>query len=126
MTTEGSDDLSNNPDEALRRWYQGYLAPANSDSQLTGGSFPPLNRIGEIFDRWFDRRRDDLRALLCGKLGYAGVDSRKKDVAGISTVAVISATLASAHFAAEIDPLATAAVLVSRHLLDSLCDGYTG
>src|SRR5215467_15900058 len=87
------------PDDALRLWYTGYLAPASSDSQLTGGHFPPLDRIGEIFDRWFNRRREELRALLCEKLGYAGFEPSRKRIVEIGLVATVAAALASAHFA---------------------------
>ncbi len=114
--------LMADPDGALRQWYQTFMAPANDESVLTGGPIPPLGQIGEIFDQWFERRRDDLRTTLCDKLRYAKLESRRRETIEISTVAVIAAALISSHLAGQIDPVATAVVMMSRRSLDRLCD----
>jgi hypothetical protein len=114
--------LIEDPDEALRQWYQTFMAPANDESVLTGGPIPALGHIGEIFDQWFERRRADLRTALCEKLGYAGLESNKREALEISTVAIISTALISSHLAGQIDPVATAVVMMSRRSLDHLCD----
>ena len=114
--------LIEDPDEALQRWYQAFMAPANDESTLTGGPLPPLSQIGEIFDQWFERRRADLRAVLCQKLRYVKLQPHKREALEITTVAVVSAALLSSHLAGQIDPVATAVLLMSRRSLDRLCD----
>ena len=48
MTEQDFRQLIDDPDEALARWYQGFMAPANTDSMLTGGALPSAGKIGEI------------------------------------------------------------------------------
>jgi hypothetical protein len=122
VSDENVMSLIEDPDEALRRWYQTFLAPANDESVLTGGPIPSLGHIGEIFDQWFERRRVDLRAALCEKLQYAKLESHKREAIEIGTVAIISTALISSHLAGQIDPVATAVVMMSRRSLDRLCD----
>jgi hypothetical protein len=114
--------LMADPDGALRQWYQTFMAPANDESVLTGGPIPPLAQIGEIFDKWFERRRADLRTALCDKLRYAKLESHRRETIEISTVAIVEAALISSHLAGQIDPVATAVVMMSRRSLDRLCD----
>lgn len=117
--------LLEDPDEALRRWYQTFMAPANSESTLTGGPLPALGQIGNIFDQWFDRRRADLRLLLCEKLRYARLHEHGRESLEIATIALVSTVLVSSHFVGQADPVATAVLLISRRSLDRLCDGFT-
>lgn len=119
---EDAQSLMEDPDEALRRWYQTFMAPANDESTLTGGPLPPLSQIGEIFDQWFERRRADLRTALCEKLHYAQLHQHKRESLEITTIAVVSAALISSHLAGQVDPVATAVLLMSRRSLDRLCD----
>lgn len=81
----------------------------------------PLSQIGEIFDQWVERRQADLRAVLCDKLRYVKLRQGARETVEITTVAVVSAALISSHLAGQIDPVATAAVLMSRRSLDRLC-----
>lgn len=113
--------LIDDPDEALQRWYQTFMTSANDESTLTGGLLPPLSQIGEIFDQWVERRQADLRAVLCDKLRYVKLRQGARETVEITTVAVVSAALISSHLAGQIDPVATAAVLMSRRSLDRLC-----
>jgi hypothetical protein len=122
VADENVEALIEDPDEALRQWYRGFMAPAGEGNVLTGGPIPPIGQIGEIFDRWLERRQDQLRVAICEKLRYAQLNSNKREAVEISTVAVVSAALLSTHFAAQIDPVATAVVLLSRRSLDRLCD----
>lgn len=121
-TDENVQHLIEDPNEALQRWYRSFMAPANQESTLTGGSLPSLSQIGEIFDHWFERRRADLRALLCQKLKYIKLHPRTRESVEIATVAAVSAVLASSHLAGQVDPVTTAALLMSRRSLDRLCD----
>jgi hypothetical protein len=122
VTEQDFRQLIDDPDEALARWYQGFMAPANADSTLTGGALPTAGKIGEIFDQWFERRRTDLRAVLCEKLRYGKLTGGRREAAEITTIAVVSAALVSSHLAGQVDPVATAVVLMSRRSLDRLCD----
>jgi hypothetical protein len=122
MMDEDPQLLLEDQDEALRRWYQSFMAPANEESTLTGGILPSPEQIGDIFDQWFDRRRDELRAVLCEKLRWAKMQPPSREALEITTIAVMSAALISSHLASQIDPVATAVLLMSRRRLDRLCD----
>ncbi len=121
MADEDFKTLIEDPDEALLQWYQGFMAPASDDNVLTGGPIPTIGQIGQIFDQWFERRRDELRRLLCDKINYVKLTDNKRETLEVSMVAVISAALLSTHLAGQIDPVATAAVLLTRRSLDRLC-----
>jgi hypothetical protein len=121
-TDEDVQRLIEDPDKALQQWYQGFMAPANEESTLTGGTLPPLSQIGEIFDQWFERRRTDLRVLLCQKLRYVKLESHTRETLEIATVTAVSAALISSPLARQIDPVATGVLLMSRRSLDRLCD----
>lgn len=116
--------LLDNSDETLQRWYERFLSEEDSELILAGGESPPPDRIREIFDRWFDRRRNLLRVLLCGRLGYGSLSSGKRTTGEIAVIAVVSSILASSPLPEAVDPLLTATILVGRHKLDRLCDGY--
>jgi hypothetical protein len=122
MADDNVISLIQDPDEALRQWYQTFMAPANDEGVLTGGPIPQLGQIGKIFDEWFERRHADLRTVLCDKLRYAKLKSQRREAVEISTVAIVSAALVSSHLAGQIDPVATAVVMMTRRSLDHLCD----
>jgi hypothetical protein len=113
--------LVRDPDEALRRWYQNFMTPAGEENVLTGGPSVPIDQIAEIFDLWFERRRDELRDALCDKLRDAELQADRPETLDTSTVSMIAKTLSSTRFAGQIDPIATAVVMMSRRLLDRLC-----
>lgn len=116
--------LLDNSDDTLQQWYQRFLSAEDSELILAGDDSPPPDRIGGIFDRWFDRRRDMLRALLCGRLRYGSLSSAKRATGEIAVVALVSSIIASASLPDAVDPLLTATLLVGRHKLDRLCDGH--
>jgi hypothetical protein len=113
--------LLDNREEALARWYERLMAVDDEGLILAGGYQPPAARLQEIFDRWFARRRGQLRELLCSRLGYAEVSETRKELGEIAAVTIVTTLLASASDQLQVDPLATAAVLVSRRYLDLLC-----
>jgi len=121
MADEDVQILISDPDQALIQWYQGFMSPASGESTLTGGPLPSLDKLGSIFEQWVDRRRDDLRSLLCEKFGYIRMQPVRREVMEITVVAAISAVIASSHLGGQVDPVATAALLLSRRSLDGLC-----
>lgn len=122
MASEGIEELISDPDKALQQWYEGFMAPANNEGTLTGGPLPSLQSIGSIFEQWFERRREDLRLLLCEKLQYIKMQPGRREAMEIAIVAAVSAIIASSHLGSQVDPVATAALLLSRRSLDGLCD----
>lgn len=126
MADEDFQALIADPDRALEQWYQGFMSPANGESTLTGGPLPSFNRIGVIFEQWVERRRDELRSLLCEKLRYIQLQPARREAMEIAVVAAVSALIASSHLANQVDPVATAALLLSRRSLDGLCDKPEG
>lgn len=114
--------LLEDPEQALRRWYVAVTPTKDPALVLTGGGGPSLRRIREVFDEWFSRRREDFRIIICEQLRYAQVAENTKEIGEISLVAVVSSALAASTWGSQIDPIATAAILVSTRVLNSLCD----
>jgi|SRR5215469_6399419 len=119
---EDVQHLLDSPDEALARWYRTFMAPASDGSTLTGGPLPPLSQISAIFDQWCERRRAELRAALCERLRYVRMQPHRRETLEIAAVAAVSAALISSHLAEQVEPMATAVLLISRRSLDRLCD----
>lgn len=113
------------PDETLRRWYAQYLA-AEEDPELilTAGDGPSPGQLGNLFDRWFDGCRDRLRVALCHRLHYARLGERGKQLGEVAMVALVTTLLHDVAAELIVDPLSTAAVLVTRRRLDDLCAGH--
>ena len=122
MADEDIQVLISDPDQALQQWYQGFMSPANTGSTLTGGPLPSLEKISDVFEQWFERRRNELRSLLCEKLQYMKLQPARRETLEITIVATVSALIAASHFGNQVDPVATAALLLSRRSLDGLCD----
>lgn len=116
--------LLDNSDDTLQRWYERFLSEEDSELILAGGESPPPDRIRAIFDRWFERRRTVFRVLLCGRLGYGSLSSGKRTTGEIALIAAVSSILATSPLPDAVDPLLTATILVGRHKLDQLCDGF--
>jgi hypothetical protein len=116
--------LLDNSDDTLQRWYERFLSEEDSELILAGGESPPPDRIRAIFDRWFERRRTVFRALLCGRLGYGSLSSGTRTTGEIALIATVSSILATSPLPDAVDPLLTATILVGRHKLDQLCDGF--
>ncbi|MEU8285867.1 hypothetical protein AB0C01_16185 [Micromonospora sp. NPDC048905] len=117
------DALLADPDEALRRWYAGYLAgEEDPDLILSGGHLPSPAKIQEFFAQWLHSHRNQLQRLLCEQVRYARLSDRTKQLSELALIALIAGTLSKAGTNdMVVDPLATAAVLVTRRHLDSLC-----
>lgn len=122
MSDEEIQELISDQDKALRQWYQGFMAPANDGYTLTGGPLPSLRDIGAIFDKWFERRREELRILLCEKLQYMKIRPGGREALEITVVGTVASIIASSHLAHQVEPVATAALLLSRRSLDGLCN----
>lgn len=122
MADEDLQALISDPNKALEQWYRGFMSPANGESTLTGGPLPSFDKIGIIFEQWVERRRDELRSLLCEKLRYARLQPARREAMEITIVAAMSTLIATSHLANQVDPVATAALLLSRRSLDGLCD----
>lgn len=113
--------LLEDPEQALRQWYVSVTPTKDPELVLTGGAGPSPRRIREIFDEWLFRRREDFRAIICEQLGYAQVEEKTKDIGEVALVAIVSSALAASPWGAQIDPIATAVILVSTRALNSLC-----
>ncbi|MGI5148638.1 hypothetical protein ACQEVC_20035 [Plantactinospora sp. CA-294935] len=110
------------PGEALRLWYAQYLAAEEDpDLILAGGGRPSPGQLAEFFDRWLDSSRDRLRIVLCERLRYARLGERSKQVGEVALVGLVATLLTDVAAELVIDPLSTAAVLVVRRRLDTLC-----
>ncbi|MFY1672199.1 hypothetical protein ACN27G_19895 [Plantactinospora sp. WMMB334] len=108
------------PDEALRRWYAQYLAAEEEpDLILAGGGRP--GQLGEFFDGWLKESRDRLRVVLCERLRYARFSERGKQLGEVALVGLVATLLTDVAAELVIDPLSTAAVLVIRRQLDTIC-----
>jgi hypothetical protein len=114
--------LLRSPDAALLKWYVSVTRPKDDHLILAGGRAPSTSRIGEIFDQWFERRWSDIRDLVCARLGYERTRARGREVGEAALVAIVASALMATHLAGQIDPLATAAILVSRRSLDNRCE----
>lgn len=113
------------PDETLRRWYARYLtAEEDPELILTSGDEPSPEQLGKLFDRWFDGCRERLRVALCQRLHYARLGERGKQLGEVALVALIATLLRDVAAELIVDPLSTAAVLVTRRRLDDLCAGH--
>ena len=110
------------PDETLRRWYAQYLA-AEEDPELilTAGGVPAPGQIGDLFDRWLNGCKARLRIALCERLRYARFGERGKQLGEVALVALVATLLTDVAAELVVDPLSTAAVLVTRRQLDNLC-----
>jgi hypothetical protein len=115
--------LLEDPERALRQWYVSVTPTKDPELVLTGGGGPSANRIREIFDEWLSRRREDFRIVICEQLRYAQAKGDAKEIGEISLVAVVSSALAASKWGSQIDPIATAAILVSTRILNRLCAG---
>jgi hypothetical protein len=113
--------LLEDPEQALRQWYISVTPSKDPELVLTGGAGPSPRRMREIFDEWFSRRREDFKKVICERLGYAQVEDNTKDMGEIALVAIVSSALAASPWGAQIDPIATAAILVSTRALNGLC-----
>jgi len=113
--------LLDDSDQALRQWYISVTPTKNPELVLTGGAGPSSSRMREIFDGWVARRRDALRTIICEDLGYSKLSRKARQISEISIVASVSSALAVSPWKDQIDPLATAAILVSTRALDTLC-----
>lgn len=122
MANEDIEALISDQDMALQQWYQGFMSPANPESTLTGGPHPSFEKISDIFQQWFERRRNELRGLLCEKLQYMKLQPARLETLEITIVATVSTIIATSHLSGQVDPVATAALLLSRRSLDELCD----
>jgi hypothetical protein len=116
--------LLNDQDVTLEQWFDRFMVTEEPDLVLAGGERPPPHRIREIFDRWFERSQDRLRHLLCGRLGYGELSQAERSTREITVVAVVASAIAVSPMPEAVDPMLTAALLVSRQKLDTLCDGY--
>lgn len=110
------------PDDLLRRWYRQYLA-AEEDPELilTAGAAPPPQQIGQLFDRWFEGCRSLLRTTLCERLRYARLGEGSRQLGEVALVALVTTLLNDVAAELVVDPLSTAAVLITRRRLDHLC-----
>lgn len=98
------------------------MAPAEDpDLILSSGQIPAPREIGELFNRWFEGSRIQLRAALCERLRYARLSEGTKQVTEIALVALVATLLTDVASDLLIDPVTTAAVLVTRRRLDALC-----
>jgi hypothetical protein len=110
---------------ALVQWYEKYMAPDEDPELILAGiPIPPASRIAEIFHRWFDNNQAYLHALLCEKVRYGTISDSIRDKGEIATIAAVAVVLASSGHA-EVDPIATAVLLVTRKYLDQLCQDGT-
>jgi hypothetical protein len=122
MEEDNIRGLLEDPEQAFRQWYVSVTPTKDPELVLTGGGGPSLRRIREVFDEWFSRRREDFRIVICEQLRYAQVAENTKEISEISLVAVVSSALAASPWGSQINPIATAAILVSTRVLNSLCD----
>lgn len=126
MNDADIEQLLADQDGALRRWYVSVTPSADPNLVLTSGSGDPSNRrIRELFNSWFARRRDGLQRVICDDLGYRRVSQNRKGVGETALVAAVSSALTISPWADQIDPVATAAILVSTRMLDTLCSAGT-
>ncbi|WP_436521937.1 hypothetical protein [Actinoplanes sp. HUAS TT8] len=121
-----SDDVFNryieDPDLALKTWYASYVSPdADPDLILTSGDDPDPNNLRDFFDRWFSKFEGQLRVAICQGLRYERLGSGSKQLGEVALVAAVAALLAHQSGTIPVDPVATAAVLVTRRKLDKLC-----
>lgn len=114
--------LLENQDETLARWFRSFMSTEEPDLILTGGQ-PSAGRVGEVFDRWCRRSREQLRRLLCDQLRYRTLTADQRSYGEVATVAVVAACLVASPLPQAVDPVATAVLLVTRRSLDGLCDG---
>lgn len=119
MTDEEIKKLLDDPDSALTRWYDGFMTPADPRIKLTGGPTPPPKRIMEIFDTWLSSRRSALREALCGRFNGAALERHERTE--IALVTALSVVIATIHLPEQVDPLATATLLVATRSLSRLC-----
>jgi hypothetical protein len=112
-------------DGTLARWFAAFMAAEEPGLILTGGDTPSPGRIGQVFDRWVRRSRDQLRRLLCDRLRYRSLTADQRSYGEVATVAAVASCLAASRLPQAVDPVATAALLVARRALDGLCDGAT-
>lgn len=117
--------LLEDPEQALRQWYVSVTPVKDPGLVLTGGGGPSSRRMREIFDEWFSRRRADFRKVICEQLRYAQAEDRTKEMGEIALVTIVSSALAASPWGAQIDPIATAAILVSTRALNGLCVNET-
>lgn len=109
------------PDEMLRRWYARYQSSEEDPELILTSGGPSPRQIGQLFDRWFDSCRDRLRDLLCHQLGYARLSEGGKQLGEVALIALVATLLSDVASELVVDPLSTAAVLVTRRRLDTLC-----
>lgn len=113
--------LLEDPALALRQWYVSMTPTKDPDLVLTGGVGPSERRIREIFDTWVTRRREDLKLLVCERLRYAKLSEDTKNFGQIGLIAAVSSALSASSLGSQIDPVATAVILVSTQVLNRLC-----
>jgi hypothetical protein len=113
--------LLEDPEQALRQWYVSVTPSKDPELVLTGGAGPSPRRIREIFNEWFSRRREDFREVICERLGYSQLGDSTKDMGEIALVAIVSSALAGSPWGSQIDPMATATILVTTRALNGLC-----
>jgi hypothetical protein len=118
---EDIEKLLGNPDGTLERWFESFLSTEEPGLILTGGETPPIKRIREIFDRWFDRRRAQLKEILCDRLGYGSLSSSQRSGGEVVVVGIIATAIAASPFPDAVDPVLTATLLITRRKLDHLC-----
>lgn len=110
------------PDETLRRWYARYQAPEEDPKLIfTSSDDLPPHQIAQLFDRWYGGCRERLRAVLCARLRYAQLGERGKQLGEVALVALVATLLTDVAAELVVDPLSTAAVLITRRQLDNLC-----
>jgi hypothetical protein len=113
--------LLEDPALALRQWYVSVTPTKDPDLVLTGGAGPSERRLREIFDAWLMRRREDLKVVICERLNYAKLSGDATTFGQIGLIAAVSSALSTSPWGSQIDPIATAVILVSTHALNSLC-----
>jgi hypothetical protein len=104
---------------ALERWYTSLTPDDDSDIVLAGGLHPALNRIGALFDQWCSERAEQLKRILCDGLHYRDLTKRKKELGEVAVIAAVCTALSQAPI--DVDPVATAVLLIGRRTLDALC-----